>query len=234
MDTLSKQLVFSDKLALKLLSVWKNAPEKSPSAPKEVTLPRLESIPSDKMPLLLHLRPFNNGKLTEHGAAFVWADKTYFNVFALYQDSDPYSDATHKNDDTWRLGDVMELFIKSTSVKEYFENHVSPNGYTLELKVQDDVAFRRKAYTIDQLYHDSKINAAARPFKAEGFNGWISSICFPLSNLGKTDSVSGISFCVCRYNYNHGWEKPEVSTTAEGFNDTPCTFHNIKFWHVTK
>ena len=60
-------------------------------------------------------------------------------------------------------------------------------------------------------------------------NYWYAVMCIPFAGMRITEKEAwGSRFAVCRYNYSHGQEKPEMSSTAY-FPDTG--FHNPSRWH---
>lgn len=67
-------------------------------------------------------------------------------VIASLRDEVIYTDATSGNQPMWELGDVFEIFIAVPSQSKYWELHVTPNNYRLQLEwtEQDFNSFRQK------------------------------------------------------------------------------------------
>ena len=64
-------------------------------------------------------------------------------VFAELTDHDVHSAATGINQRTWELGDTFEMFLRPDGQEEYFEFHVTPNNYRLQLRFPSSEALRR-------------------------------------------------------------------------------------------
>ena len=64
-------------------------------------------------------------------------------VFAELTDHDVHSAATGINQRTWEFGDTFEMFLRPDGQEEYFEFHVTPNNYRLQLRFPSSEALRR-------------------------------------------------------------------------------------------
>src|SRR5204863_1077141 len=58
-------------------------------------------------------------------------------VFAELTDADVFNGATKLNERTWELGDVFEMFLRSSNGQSYVEFHVTPNNQRLQLRYPD-------------------------------------------------------------------------------------------------
>lgn len=162
----------------------------------------------------------------EEGAAFFWVEGDSLNTLGVMVDSDPFSEAKPKNDQTWEKGDALELFFQPIGHENYFELHIVPNQATLELSLP--CVGKHK---FEDLFFDSGMTAKAAEFAKDGVKGWWGHISVPLKSLGVPPNAKGVigHAAICRYNYNHAWGKdPELSSTA--VFESPG-FHQPQAWH---
>jgi len=152
---------------------------------------------------------------TEGGVASVGAAPEGLSFYACLQDSDIFSTATADNQQMWTLGDVAEVFVKpGTERSDYWEIHLTPNGFIMDLYIPDRGRFMEGAITWDEAIAPNS-GAARRVEVMEG--KWAVELCIPWSSLGVEAIPSAGTvwqFAVCRYNYNGGLDRPEHSSTA--------------------
>ena len=69
-------------------------------------------------------------------------------------------------------------------------------------------------------------------FSNEDVSGWGTHFEIPFKGLNMTsEDLNGARFAVSRYNYTHGVDKPELSTTAPAYHPS---FHAPEVWSVLK
>ena len=94
---------------------------------------------------LLSLRQYWEGPdafPAEQGSACVGAAEDGLSFYACLIDSDIFSRATADNQRMWTLGDVAEFFVKPGAERsDYWEIHVTPNGYLMDLHIPDRERF---------------------------------------------------------------------------------------------
>ena len=166
----------------------------------------------------LPLRTFWDGSEqfpSEGGVAYVGATTDSLVFYTCFQDSDIFSHATNDNQKMWELGDVAEFFVKPGSDRtDYWEIHVTPNDFLLDLHIPNRDQFFSGDVPWDQV---STPNSRAMKRVAVMDGKWAVEISIPWNAFGlqsppRKGSVWYIA--VCRYNYNDGMNNPEHSSTA--------------------
>ncbi len=161
----------------------------------------------------------------EGGCAALTAEKDSFRIHALFHDSDIFNTAKVNNERTWTTGDVCEFFIQPAGQDDYFEFHVTPEGITLQLHLPP--VSRMGSVPFEKQIFESGMTHRVQVRRKENY--WYAVMCIPFAGMRITEKEAwGSRFAVCRYNYSHGQEKPEMSSTAY-FPDTG--FHNPSRWH---
>ena len=151
----------------------------------------------------------------EKGSALVGAAEDGLSFYTCFTDSDIFSKATADNQRMWTLGDVAEFFVKPGAERsDYWEVHVTPNGYLMDLHIPDRERFSGGEVTWEEVLAPS--SGTVR--RVERFEDrWAVEIRIPWKAFD-LDSAPGPgtewSFAVCRYNYNGGLEDPEHSSSA--------------------
>ena len=166
----------------------------------------------------LPLRQFRHGPKkfpSEDGTAYVGATEEFLVFYACFQDSDIFSHATDDNQKMWELGDVAEFFIKpENNQTDYWEIHVTPNDFMLDLHIPDRDQFFSGGVSWEQV---STPNSHAIKRVAVMDGKWSVELSIPWGTFGlhsppPRGSVWRIA--ICRYNYNGGMNQPEDSSTA--------------------
>ena len=166
----------------------------------------------------LPLRQFWHGPEkfpSEDGTAYVGATEEFLVFYACFQDSDIFSHATDDNQKMWELGDVAEFFIKpENNQTDYWEIHVTPNDFMLDLHIPDRDQFFSGGVSWEQV---STPNSHAIKRVAVMDGKWSVELSIPWGTFGlhsppPRGSVWRIA--ICRYNYNGGMNQPEHSSTA--------------------
>ncbi len=167
----------------------------------------------------LSLRRFWDGPKSvpvEAGSACVGAAAEGLAFFLTYQDSDIFSTATADQQKMWTLGDVAEFFIKpGTDRSDYWEIHITPNDFLMDILIPDRERFMGGAITWDEVIAPSsgtqrRVTVGEGSWSVEALVPWQA---FALDGAPKAGAVW--QFAVCRYNCNGGLENPELSSTAQ-------------------
>ncbi|NKB72473.1 MAG: hypothetical protein GKR89_35805 [Candidatus Latescibacteria bacterium] len=166
----------------------------------------------------LSLRQFWQGPdaLPQEAAqAFVGAAAEGLSFYVHLQDSDIFSTATADNQKMWTLGDVAEFFVKpGTQRSDYWEIHVTPNDFIMDILIPDRQQFMGGAVTWDDVIAPSS-HTTKRVQVDQG--RWSVEACIPWAAFDLQDAPSAGTtwqFAVCRYNCNNGLDNPELSSTA--------------------
>lgn len=164
----------------------------------------------------------------EAGVAYVGCSPAGLWFYTCLQDSDIFSRATADDQRMWTLGDVVEFFVKpGRERRDYWEIHVTPNGFLMDLYIEDREAFLQgKAPFEGALAHHShsRFEVAAFPEQRK----WCTEICIPWSAFavdGLPPAGAAWQFAVCRYNCTGGLENPELSSVAPY---TVMSFHRYE------
>lgn len=151
----------------------------------------------------------------EKGTAYVGAAAAGLSFYVLYEDSDVFSTATADNQQMWTLGDVAEVFVKpGVDRSDYWEVHVTPNGFLMDIYIPDRQRFMGGEVTWDEVIAASS-GTARRVQVLE--DRWAAELVIPWAAFGvegRPAQGERWQFAVCRYNYNGGLQNPELSSTA--------------------
>ena len=164
----------------------------------------------------------------ENGVATILAEEETLRILGVFRDSDIGNRARNDNEKTWETGDVMECFIQLPGHEDYFEFHVTPEERKLQLHLPS--ALRRAEQTFEEELCETglRVAACAEPDR----NFWSGELKIPFAGIGlKTEQLNGLAFAICRYNYNTGCPKPEISSTVAFSGET---FHAPDQWHILR
>ena len=161
----------------------------------------------------------------EGAVAYIGVADAGLVFYVCLNDSDVFSQATADNQRLWKLGDVVEFFVKpGTDRDDYWEIHVAPTDHIMALHIPNRETFGGGSVAVeDVLVDDSGITKRVGVFREE--KKWAVEIVIPWQAF----SVPGIpnpgtvwQFAVCRYNYSGGLDAAEHSSiaplTALGFH----------------
>lgn len=152
---------------------------------------------------------------TEPGVARIGASSQGLCVYVEYEDSDIFSEAKADQQKMWTLGDVAEVFVKpGLDRPDYWEIHVTPNGFMMDIRIPDRGRFQAGEVTWDQVIaadsgviHQSVVEEGR--WSAEFVIPWSA---FEVEAAPSPGTIWQVA--VCRYNCNGGLENPELSSTA--------------------
>ena len=153
----------------------------------------------------------------EGAVAYVGCSPAGLWFYTCLQDSDIFSQATANDQKMWTLGDVVEFFVKPGRQRsDYWEIHVTPNGYLMDLYIAAREPFLQGTTPFAEVlahHSNSRFEVAVLAEQRK----WCVEICIPWQAF-KVDGIppAGTSwqFAVCRYNCNGGLENPELSSVA--------------------
>ncbi|HOL65884.1 MAG TPA: carbohydrate-binding family 9-like protein, partial [bacterium] len=153
-----------------------------------------------ELPLVRHWdasRPYPE----EPGKAWAGYDETGLRFAAVLKDSDIVTRATENNQLLWTLGDTVEFFVKPGQDQSvYYEIHLSPNGYIMDLRFPSREKFRSKEIPWEEVIAFES-HSWYRTVIFE--DGWAAEIliswpAFDLSQPPRPGTVW--QFAICRYN----------------------------------
>ena len=169
-------------------------------------------------PFALHRYP-DWGEPVEPCVALLGLDGSDLVVASAAEDSHLHNAATTDNQNTWELGDVMELFVQAPGHEDYYELHATPEGRRLQLHLPDYRTLHRAS--LAERYCDCAL--AVKNAARDGV--WFCERRVPRARI-QGAIAEGLRYAVCRYNYGSAG-KPELSTTM---TDATRGFHNPPNW----
>ncbi|MFV0338574.1 MAG: hypothetical protein ACK5LK_10085 [Chthoniobacterales bacterium] len=149
-------------------------------------------------------------------------------IFADLKDDDLCSKATANGQHIWDLGDVFEIFFRDLAGDRYYELHVAPNGFNLQLRWPSESFFRAKNYTIA----DVSVSIPIFKYQVRSVaGGWQVYAELPAAILFEsktklTESTWSLSFG--RYDVSFDKNEQILSSTAP--HELPLSFHNQQYW----
>jgi hypothetical protein len=137
--------------------------------------------------------------------------------FADLDDRDIFTKATGRNQDLWKLGDVLEIFAGLHGRTGYIEYHTAPNGSILQLFWPDADALAsvgRTAHLDD--FKRSDPTSDARVFKRKGgwqVVGWVTAEAMGLPPGTRLENRT-LDLNFGRYDATHDGTPPVLSSTS--------------------
>ncbi len=179
-----------------------------------ITPTHLSKVPENKdlIPLPL-IQNWQNSKPQELGVAYVGHNNDGLHFYTYFEDSDLFDTATEDSKILCQFSSVAEFFILPSGTETYWEIHLSPNGFFMDLKIPDNKGFRSQKYNFDDMLN---CNSGASYQVQKGDDFWITDITIPWSSFQRKDIPFGETwrFAVCRYNYKGSLDELEYSSTA--------------------
>lgn len=160
-------------------------------------------------------------------AQFGWRDSTLF-LFGVLQDQDIFNTADGLNQETWMLGDVLELFLRPPHDETYFEFHITPENQRLQLRLPDAKAISsgrdwREFHVSNSLFTGRTQVDATR-------QTWRVLMAVDLRALLQMEFAFPTppwKVSVCRYDWTRGLEEPVISSSSP---HQSANFHRQHEW----
>jgi len=142
-------------------------------------------------------------------------------LFAELHDDDMFNAATRMNEQTWQLGDVFEIFLRSTARENYIEFHVTPENQLLQIGFPSAEVFR----ALGQGEADIKLADLMIAEKVLESRTWVQPekkrwhvlAGLPPNVVTGADAFAAgetFLFSFCRYDCTRGVEQPVLSSTS--------------------
>lgn len=133
--------------------------------------------------------------------------------------------ATLDNEDAWKSGDLLEVFVQDPSADFYTEWHITPEGRRWRKRFDLQSPDSEKPFHSDWIT-EKDIPACKNELK-KGL--WIADFSIPWTFLTKTGKKpDSLRWTVCRYDYNGNLDSPILSSTAPL---TQPNFHRRMEWN---
>jgi hypothetical protein len=139
-------------------------------------------------------------------------------VFAELTDMDIFNGATKLNQRTWELGDVFEIFLRSSKKTSYVEFHVTPQNQRLQLHYPDASAAERvrKQGRLDDVFVRHEVFYSKTWVDARRNRWWVFAEIPAEEVCGSNEPVENTPwrFSFGRYDYTRGASNPVISSTS--------------------
>ena len=153
--------------------------------------------PERKFTMLNQLIETLNSGIISSGGDMLTLESGALRISAAFRDTDIGNSARRNNEQTWLTGDAMECFLQVPGHDDYFEFHVTPENYTLQLHLPS--AEGRASLPFEQKLCNAGIRTNARIERDR--NLWCGEIVVPFAGIGLTEELTdGLAFAICRYN----------------------------------
>lgn len=140
-------------------------------------------------------------------------------VYAQMHDLDIFNFARSRNQRTWEMGDVFEIFLAPQQGNAYFEFHVTPENWTLECEIPLPHSNREQFCLIEY----SILRSWTKVDRARG--QWDVLAAIPLEK-NVVPNVQNWRFSFSRYDATRGYEPILSSSSPHRVLD----FHRIEEW----
>jgi hypothetical protein len=166
------------------------------------------------------------------GAVALAHDGDELIIYAELFDADIFNPVREHGAHAYQRGDVFEIFLRAEGEGNYFEHHITPDNYTLQLSFPSLTAFAENCSADPDWAKPfaTSLSVPSRVFVQPEMSLWRLLAIVPLHSIA-TNREQGLSspwrFSICRYDHTHGREKPALSST------TPyrfANFHHHEAW----
>ena len=154
-------------------------------------------------------------------------------VYAELSDADIFNPVRKHGAHAYQSGDVLEIFLRADDEGNYFEHHITPDNYTLQLSFPTLAAFGENCSAENPNWADpfaTKIPVPSRVLVQPEIEMWRVLAVVPLGAITSNREKKVPAhwrFSICRYDHTHGRDKPVLSST------TPyrfANFHHQDLW----
>jgi uncharacterized repeat protein (TIGR03806 family) len=166
-------------------------------------------------------------------ARLLW-DRGYLYFAADLEDHDLYADIAEHDGPTWD-NDVFEIFFRPARDKGgYFELQVNPLNTHFDAFFRDRNPEEAAARIGEHLFRfESAVMLNGTLDNRDDVDeGWIVEGRIPWSDFlpagGRPNPGEEWTFALCRYDYSHEWDEPELSTCAPLKSKDVADFHLIE------
>lgn len=148
-------------------------------------------------------------------------------LYAELDDVDIFNTATQLNQDTYLLGDVLELFLRPVSQQAYYELHVTPNNQQLQLRWPNAHAvYERRG--LSRYYISGMLQSYTNVQNDRHRWRLLAAVPAEIAESKTIEKGDVWSFSFCRYDYTHGRRRAVLSSSTS-YDPTP-NFHNQQNW----
>lgn len=150
--------------------------------------------------------------------AELYPNKSGLKVIFTLEDDEIFSEATGFNQETWKLGDVVEIFLGIPGESDYWELHVTPNNQRLQLawNPQSFEDFRQGAIPLQKcmitdpefIQSEVTVNTEKKMWQCSVFIPWTSI------KLATGQASYELELAFCRYDVSRNQKGATLSSTA--------------------
>jgi hypothetical protein len=206
--------------------------------------PRLFNLPAslawDQVPLFasaLETPLFwqeGNRDLFRPGLVRMGWDESGLRIYASLEDDCVFTHVNQDNQRAWNLGDVFEIFVKNASREDYFEFHLTPNQYRLQLhfpapKTIEQVVTR--AIPLESLFVGPHLFDFITRTTPHGWEVMALLPTFTIEPQAATLADKTLRLCFGRYDYSEAETSPILSSSIQF---KVLNFHCVEEWAYVK
>lgn len=194
----------------------------------------LEQAPA--LELKQHWLPQTEPGFRPGRARLAWTNAGELLVLAELQDRDIHAERPTSDRRLWRLGDLLEVFIRPEEAPEYYELHVTPNGDTACLHWPSFEQFMELSShpSWPQAWGDYVLEPV--PFThcvrvQPADERWEVLVRIPVTTMFQGCGLlegSRWRVNISRYDFTRGDPQPVLSATA---HLPRCAYHLVEFWN---
>jgi hypothetical protein len=152
-------------------------------------------------------------------------------IYAEMADVDIFNPVREHGAHAYQRGDAFEIFLRAEGAENYFEHHITPANFTLQLSFPTLTAFGEHC-SADPDWAKPLMTAIPVPSRVLAqpeIETWRVLAIVPLALIvpARKTVPKEWRFSFCRYDHTHGREKPVLSST------TPyrfANFHHQEMW----
>jgi len=153
-------------------------------------------------------------------------------IYATLQDADIFNPAARLNEETYKLGDAFEIFLRDKRMPHYLELHVSPFNQQMQLWFPCARNPQNEKEWIGRFIEASLFQSRTQVLESE--NRWHVLACVPFEHLAKKETIEpGVEwlFSFSRYDYTRGKMQPVLSSTSV---HRVLDFHRQEDWRTLR
>ncbi len=158
-----------------------------------------------------------------------WREEKFW-VFAQMSDSDIFNPAKNLNEETYKLGDAFEIFLRDKRCAHYLELHVSPFNQQMQLRFPCARESGNEAQWKGEFVESSIFQSWTQV--AENENRWSVLAAISITQISDGESIQSGAEWLCsfsRYDYTRGQLQPILSSTSQ---HQELDFHRQQDWRT--
>lgn len=179
--------------------------------------------------LLQHWRKKPQAEFLPGSVQIGWRNDALW-VYASLQDADIFNPAARLNEETYKLGDTFEIFLRDKRLPHYLELHVSPFNQQMQLWIPCARNPHNEQEWVSRFIEEPLFQSWTQILESE--NRWRVLASVPIEHLAKDETIEpGVEwlFSFSRYDYTRGKKQPVLSSTSA---HRVLDFHRQEDWRT--